>query len=424
MKTKNSLHIKNFNWKDPILIIAIFLNLILIMIKFNGSFYSTYGADFLAYWSVGKIADQKGYSEIYDLNNLRSVQTQELRSLGILERTDDSSTPILPVAYFSFFVLPFQILSKFDLVRSFWLWTILNLIILIWYLVYFMRKLFAENAEVINGLKLLIVIMISYPVFVNFIIGQVEVILVICAGEFIRNAISKKTLLSGLWLGGLLVKPQLLILIIPIILILRNWKVLLGFIGSSGIILMTSLILSGLSGNKELINLWIGYSGGIVTSHPEAMINWRMVGLNLNNLLNTSLGWGITGLGMILTILALYILIKKIQPLGSSSWIIAMLGVFSATLAITWHSHQHMAMVLIPFLVYASLNKLLPEKILLLWAIVTPVVMFGMAMIGPFTEYLDMVIAFSGFTLNLLILFSTIDTTAKRRLGFNKNGMV
>jgi len=414
MKTKLSLLINNSNFKDLILIVAIFLNLILIIIKFNGSFYSYYGADYLAYWSAGKIADQKGYSEIYDLNNLRSVQTQELRSLNLLEKTGDSSTPILPVAYFSFFILPFQILSKFELICSYWVWTILNLIILVCYLVYFLRSMITESGAVNNGLKLLIVIMISYPVLVNFIIGQVEVLLVVCAGEFIRNAIRKKTILSGLWLGGLLVKPQLLILIIPIILMMHNWKVLLGFIGSSGIILMTSLILSGFSGTKDLINLWIGYSGDIVTSHPDAMINWRMVGLNFNSILNTSLGWCITGLGMILTVLALYILIKKFQPIGSSSWVIVMLGVFSATLAITWHSHQHMAMVLLPFLVYGILNKLLSEKILLLWAIVTPVVMFGMAIIGLSTEFLDMVIAFSGFALNLVIFSSIIYTTAKK----------
>ena len=61
MKTKLSLLINNSNFKDLILIVAIFLNLILIIIKFNGSFYSYYGADYLAYWSAGKIADQKGY---------------------------------------------------------------------------------------------------------------------------------------------------------------------------------------------------------------------------------------------------------------------------------------------------------------------------------------------------------------------------
>ena len=417
-KIKLSLNFKYINWKIPILIVTAFIYLLLIYsLVVNGSYFSNYGRDYFAYWSAGIIADEKGYSEIYDLNNLRSVQTQELKSLGVSAKTYDSSTRILPVAYFSFFVLPFQILSRIDLVYGYWLWTILNLIILIGYLVFFLRRILPESGAIENVLKLLIPILISYPVFINIIMGQAEVLLLVCAGEFIRNAFRKKSILSGLWLGGLLVKPQLLILIIPIILIMRNWKVLMGFVASSGMILVTSFMLSGSAGIKALINLWIGYTGGIATGAPEAMINWRMVGLNLNNLLDTSLGWVITGLGMLLTILALYFMIKQIPPFGSPSWVITMLGVFSATLAITWHAHQHIAMVLIPFLVYASQYKLLPEKILFSWSIVTPIVWSGMATGVVFTrnfmnmnilDYVGMVVAFSGFALNLVILFSTM----------------
>jgi hypothetical protein len=400
----------HLNWKIQILIAVVCFNLLLIIVwVVSGSFFSIYGGDYFAYWSAGKIADQKGYSEIYDLNNLRSVQTQELESLGVFEKIDASLNPVFPAAYFSFFILPFQILSKIDLVYGYWLWTILNLIILIGYLVFFMGRILPESGAIVNGLKLLIPILVSYPVFHNFIFGQVNVLLLVCTGEFIRNAVRRKPIFSGLWLGGLLVKPPLLILIIPIILIMRNWKVLMGFVASSGIILVTSFMLSGSAGIKAMINLWLRYSVGFATSSPQVMINWRMVGFNLNDIFNTSLGWVITGLGMVLTILALYSLIKQIPPLGSPLWVITMLGVFSATLAITWHAHQHMAMVLIPFLLYASLYKLLPEKTLFSWTIVTPVVWIGMAIVG--TSFTGFAVAFSGFALNLFILFSTMQFT-------------
>jgi len=197
MKPKLSLNIKHINWKIPILVVIVCFNLILIIVwVVNGSFFSIYGRDYLAYWSAGKIADQKGYSEIYDLNNLRSVQTQELESLGVFAKTDDSSAyPVIPVPYFSFYILPFQILSKIDLVYGYWLWTILNLIILIGYLVFFMRRILPESGTIVNGLKLLIPILISNPVFYNSIVGQVNVLLLVCAGEFIRNAVRKKSIL-------------------------------------------------------------------------------------------------------------------------------------------------------------------------------------------------------------------------------------
>jgi len=261
--------------------------------------------------------------------------------------------------------------------------------------------------------------LISYSVFYNITCGQVEVFVLICAGEFLRNAVKKKPIISGLWLGGLLLKPQLLILIIPIFILMRNWKALSGFFVSSGLILATSLWLSGLAGMRAQIDLWTKYSAGIATTAPERMINWRMVGVNLNNLFNTSLGWLITGLGIGLTILAVYFLIKHNAPYGSSSWVITVGGVFSATLAITWHSHYHMAMVLIPFLVYASIKKIMPETVIFLWGITTPVVFFGILIFVLFFPLLinfntgnqiTIVIAFLGLILNLLILLSAAQT--------------
>ena len=52
--------------------------------------------------------------------------------------------------------------------------------------------------------------LISYPVHINLYYGQVEVFLVICVGEFIRSAVNKKPILSGIWLGGLLLNHKCL----------------------------------------------------------------------------------------------------------------------------------------------------------------------------------------------------------------------
>lgn len=417
MDRKGKVLFSNFkseNWVNLILFAIFCFYVVYFSAAFN---YGHFGVDYMAYWSVGKIADVKGYSEIYDLNNLRSVQTQELNDSSLQAEPGNSSVPLFPVPYFSFFLLPFQLLSRLSLFNSFWIWTILNLVILVGYLVFFIRRTNPGSRVNRESLYFLALLLISYPVFFNLTCGQVEVFLLVCTGEFIRYAISKKPIYSGIWLGGLLLKPQLLILIIPIILIMRNWRVLMGFIISSGIILITSTLLSGFAGMKALVNLWTKFSADLTTSYPEAMINWRMIGVNLNDLFNTSLGWLITGLGLILTLIAVYFLIKHKPPYGSPQWVMIMLGVFSATLAITWHSHYHMAMILIPFLIYALLNKLLLEKIITLWAIVTPVAWLVILIIEIL--FLDMtninisningiIIGFLGFIFNLVILISTL----------------
>jgi hypothetical protein len=411
-------NLKFENWEN--LFIPLVLSLYLILFGSWVAKGNYFGVDYFAFWSTGKIADGKGYSEIYDLNNLRIVQTQELNALGLLEKTDNLSYSPIPAPIFSFFVPLFQLFSKIDLESGYWIWTILNLVILIGYLVFFLRRIQPESCSKIPGLKSLIIVLASYPVFFNMEVGQIEVFLLVCAGEFIRYSVYKKPVLSGLWLGGLLLKPQLLIIIIPIILLMRYWKVLTGFIISSGVILITSLSLSGFTGLKSLINLWTRYSVGIATNNPEIMINWRMVGAILNNYLNTSIGWVITGLGIFLTILAVGFIIKKSPPYGSSKWVMNMLGVFSATLAITWHAHYHMAMVIIPFLVYASISKNLPEKTLFIWMIVTPaaVVLFGIIYLLVLNSMKTdihnaglIVVALSGFIVNLALLVFSIQSS-------------
>ena len=71
-----------------------------------------------------------------------------------------------------------------------------------------------------------------------------------------------------------------------------------------------------------------------------------------------------------------------------------------------------MAVVLIPMMIYVSVNKLLPETIPFLWVIVTPIAWLGVLLIGALTLYLakidifvyqPLVIALSGFVVNLVV---------------------
>ena len=407
-------NLKFENWRNLILV-AVFI-FYLAQFGYNvvkDRFLMGYGVDYLAFWSAGKIADDKGYPEIYDLENLRSTQAQEIEALGIFEKGGESYYSPIPAPIFSFFVLPFQLLSRVNPKQSYWVWTIFNLAVLIGYLIFFLRKIHPVNSTMSSTKRILFLMLLSFPVVVSLTEGQVEVFLVVCTGEFIRYALNKKSLPSGLWLGGLLLKPQLLIIIIPMLLIQKNWKVLLGFFASSGVIIGSSLILSGFKGMKSLIDLWTRYVAGMASNSPEGMINWRMVAVNLN----TSLGWVIAILGMVLTSLAIYFLVKNNCVFGTSHWVIIILGIFSATLVITWHSHFHMAVILIPFLIYCSLSQMLTEKVVFFWAILTPLILIAMTIIALFVFFLTkmdinyfevLLLRFSGFISNLVILISAL----------------
>jgi hypothetical protein len=398
------------NWQNLILVaLFIFYLLQFGFLLAKDSFLTEYGVDYLAFWSSGKIADTKGYAEIYDLENLRNTQLQVLEDRGVLEQGLEKYFSPFPAPIFSFFVLPFQLLSRVNPKQSYWIWTSFNLVVLVGYLIFFIRKTIPVNSPLAPTLRTLFLMLLSFPVFVSLTEGQFEVFLVVCMGEFIRYALNKKPLPSGIWLGGLLLKPQLLIIIIPVLIIKNNWKVLMGFFASSGVIIGSSLILSSYKGMKALIDLWTRFSAGVATSSPERMINWRMIAVNLN----TSLGWSIAILGMVLTILAIYFLVKNNFLYGTSHWVLSMLGIFSATLVITWHSHFHMAAVLIPFLIYCSLSQILNKKVVLYWAVSTPLILLIMTVVALFLfsflkirtpDFGPILLGISGFFSNLVIL--------------------
>ena len=123
MKQKRRTLFSNFtfeNWQNLIVLSIIVLYSVWLSFAIgNGPIQSGFTGDYLAFWSAGKIADGKGYSEIYDLENLKSVQMQELNELGLLNKVNGSAYSPFPVALFPVFVFPFQILSKINFETSY-----------------------------------------------------------------------------------------------------------------------------------------------------------------------------------------------------------------------------------------------------------------------------------------------------------------
>jgi hypothetical protein len=234
----------------------------------------------------------------------------------------------------------------------------------------------------------------------------------ICAGEFIRNSPSKKAFIAGLWLGGWLLKPQLLIIILPLLIISRSFKVLKGFMLSSLLILATSFLMVGKHGFINLKDIILGSSSGGATSASEAMTNWRMLGTHIAYLTSQIPGDIIMIAGSLITAgVAIYVFRKKISD--PNQLMIASLGIFAATCAATWHAHLHMSIILIPPMLYLSIKYRLYQRLFILW-VVTPVLfqMFGYLIISLIgiedspTNTLNSILfirGFPGLILNLVL---------------------
>lgn len=344
------------------------LNILFIAKDFG--LFNGLGCDFLAFWSAGKIASLHGFSQAYNLELLRQAQIDIITSL----QYSTEAFPTFPVALFPVFVLPFYLLSKLDAGAAFGLWSILNIVVLIIYSIFFTKKIL-DQKKIRSFQKLLLLsVLISYPVVANLIYGQVETLLVICSGEMIRNALAKKPWVSGAWLGGMLIKPQVLLLVLPALLIMKNWKMLAGFALSSAGILLPSLLLAGWDGITAMLQLWFAFVPGVETTSSFSMANWRMLIDNLNMLTSSSTGWLIASAGMLTTGILWLILCLKPPEFGSRNWVIRLMAIFAASGAFTWHSHIHMAMVLIPFLIYTVSMMHIPKiiPIIDLWTYAFP----------------------------------------------------
>jgi len=389
------------------------------------------GADYRAFYASAQIASQRGFAQVYDL------QTQDLYQRPLFEQCSSAvgRVPYVPVPMpylptFTLFFLPMVLLSY---IPSYLAWIGLNLVLIVLYMIRFKRALGPEN-----GGDLLPQLLICLPIFSNTFLGQVNGWLLISLGEFflvmvygrdwawfwresrlgralvgIRDRIRRIRWLhkmgqpvasapdrfsaligssefrAGLWLGGLLLKPQTLILILPGLLLSKRFKALIGFGVSCLLIALVSVILAGGYGLGDLALLILHYVQGLPTNAPEAMMNWRALAFNLTGIVPQNVAWAISMGGLIMTAgiaLSLWVrpeVVSKHLPL-------ILFGTYAATCAATWHSHVHMILPLIPLLLYLYAKKKIPWQIAYLW------------LLGPAIEFPIMLALKSDIAYNLM----------------------
>jgi len=317
-----------------------------------------------------------------------------------------------PVPYLPLFILPFKFFSLLNLSLSYVLWTLINCIGFILYLRFFTKKVIGFPVT----FRLIFIVFLSLPFFLNLYYGQVNIWLAICAGEFIRHSLSHNTYLAGLWLGGWILKPQLLILLLPFLILQRSIKILMGFSTSTIGIIFTSLYLTDIEGFLALKDMLLEYSRGVPTNNIWAMMNWRMLGWHVAHITSKNTGWVIAIIGSLITAcIPLYFFRKRIKS-DSTQMIIILLGLFAATNVVAWHAHIHMSIILIPPLLYLNLKNRLNKNLLSAWIFIPVFIDFICYVLATFIilifgnlhagVYLatDFLLGFSQLILNLAIL--------------------
>jgi hypothetical protein len=326
------------------------------------------------------------------------------------EMQDNPYFQTFGIMYLPVFLVPFQLFALLKLPISYILWNSINLIVFIVYLRFFIKQ-FSDKPFPHQWLVLAI---ISLPLYINLYEGQVNVLLVVCIGEFIRAIHTGRRYAAGLWLGGLLLKPQLLILILPFLLIRRSRKMLIGFSITSFVVLALSYALVGNKGLVNLSHILLQSARGDLASNPAAMINWRMLGWHIASVSTPTIGEIVTIAGSLMTIGIVFYRFRKNISQDKHKFLTAIFGIFAATLSITWHSHFHTALILIPFILFLLINNNFKLRLYSAWVLIPIAVQFlfyiqtGLVFLGVphavVTQIMKFEEGFRGLALNLLLV--------------------
>lgn len=340
----------------------------------QGLFLDTLGVDYLIMWSVGYTANHYGYAAVYNFNILSSIQDQ----ISLLYGIHPAVFPA-PLSLFQFpiFIFPFQLLALFDLRSGFYFWTFLNVVIFVLYLRYFL----IQN-NTLDWQRLVIMAGLIYYFYFNLFCGNFNIFLMIFMGEFLQSINKRKYFLSGIWLCGILIKMQILILIIPYLIYKQKWKTLSSFSLASFACITFSAWIIGLNNLPGLFQLWIAGNPGTSWDAPNNMMNLRMLGYRLSQFISPVIAWGIILVG---TLLILFLIINTWMNVKNNSIYTEYLVYFAtilATFIITWHSNTHMEMALIPFMIFFYAKKILPEKLLYLHLFGLPISILLLAPLG------------------------------------------
>ncbi len=327
-------------------------------------FFVSLASDYLALWSAGWIANHLGYAKVYDLQTLIEVQ----RPLVPNPAPNALTFSPVPAPYIPVFLLPFQLLALLPPQASYWAWTLLNALALVLWLRGYARRV-SDSPE----RRILILLLLTFPVFNNFFWGQLNIWLTICVGEFFWHWRERRPWRAGAWLAGLLLKPQLLILLIPALLLQRSWKVIFSFSLTSAVIGLASLALWGREGLLAFLSLsrsWGSETPNLAVINQANMMNWRMVGYHLATFFGDSWERAVTWGGTLFTaVLALWPWRKPSSITNRMA-----LSLMAGTLLATWHSHYHMAMVLLPLLLIALQRRSIPPGGARWWLFLPPLV--------------------------------------------------
>ncbi|HMD82306.1 MAG TPA: glycosyltransferase family 87 protein [Anaerolineales bacterium] len=212
------------------------------------------GADFIHFYSAGRIAQSQGAPYVYDLSLQQKVQE---------EQVGFSLVPgqVLPYNHIPYLIPILRTIATTSYIDSFYRWDSIMLLLYIGGVIILSGLL--KQSSLNRGSIVISAIgsILFLPVFVSLLNGQDTAFLFVGAAIWMYGLVSGKEFLAGAGLSLTTVRPHIaLILALP--MLFRHRKVFLAFALSAGGLALLSVLILGMNGVQDFIDVLLITAGG------------------------------------------------------------------------------------------------------------------------------------------------------------------
>jgi hypothetical protein len=212
------------------------------------------GADFIHFYSAGRIAQSQGPAHVYDLQLQHDVE-QEQVGFPLAEKQ------VLPFNHLPFLIPILRIAVSPDYVGSFYRWALIMLALYAASLALYGKSLArsgmaGSSAQIAQAGGLLFL-----PVFFSLMNGQDTAFLFLGVVLWVYGMFTSKPLLAGIGLSLTTVRPHLA-LAFALPMLFYDRRIFVGFVLGAGTLGLVSIGILGMEGTKEFINMLLLSASG------------------------------------------------------------------------------------------------------------------------------------------------------------------
>ena len=360
------------------------------------------GADFRAFYTVGRIAYQEGFGQVYDLTLERRFQAEVAgRPVTDEELLTYNHTPfLLPVLW---------LLARLDYPVAYIGYCLVQILLAVAGLPFLFRMLRAKNWPRPQIWVLLIGALLFQPLFISILKGQDTAFCLLGEILCLCGLLRDDDRVAGLGLSLMLIRPQIAV-VLAIPFLFRRRKVFWWFCGGAAALGLYSLAMVGLDGVQDYLRiLTISVGGQGYGLNQSAMFNFTGLAFRLlpriDPIMIRWLAWGLFAAGIVgLSVLWKVSPAIRLRHLG--------LAVLTS-LFVAPHLHYHdLALLLLPILGFAIIlveaGVLRPEKSMYLPVVFSLLLLLGDISPARFViPYLVMAFLVVGLWFPVKLLFTS-----------------